>query len=42
MPEILNRNSKILILILYLQQYSTNKPDFHECRVFKKYDREGV
>jgi len=25
-----------------LQQYSTYKPDFHECRVFKNYDRESV
>ena len=25
-----------------LQQYSADKPDFHESVVFKKYDREGV
>ena len=34
--------SKILILMLFnLQQYSTYKPDFLECRVFKNYDGES-
>ena len=36
MPEIL------IQCYINLQQYSAYKPDFHECRIFKKYDREGV
>ena len=36
MPEILFQ------YYINSHQYSTYKPDFQECRVFKKYDREGV